>query len=59
MDHFLTLCKEPLLALITGLIAGLVFSACKLPLPAPPVLSGIIGIFGIFLGGALWKMFAS
>jgi len=59
MDHILTLCKDPFLALITGLIAGLIFSAFKLPLPAPPVLPGVIGILGIYLGGVLWKMFAS
>jgi XapX domain-containing protein len=28
-----------------------IFSMFKLSLPAPPVLSGIIGIFGIYLGG--------
>lgn len=59
MDQFLTLCRDPFLALITGLIAGLIFSACKLPLPAPPVLPGIIGILGIYLGGVLWKMLTS
>lgn len=39
----------------TGIIVGLIFSAFKLPLPAPPVLAGIMGIVGIFLGGELWK----
>jgi XapX domain-containing protein len=42
---------ELLLALLTGLVVGIIFSALKLPLPAPPVLSGIVGIFGIYLGG--------
>jgi len=40
----------------TGIVVGLVFSALKLPLPAPPVLAGILGIVGIFLGGEIWKM---
>ena len=42
---------EVLLALITGIIVGAIFSLLKLPLPAPPVLSGIAGIFGIYVGG--------
>lgn len=46
---------EILLALFAGLLVGIVFSAVKLPLPAPPVLSGIIGIVGIYLGGHLYQ----
>lgn len=42
---------EVLLALLAGAIVGIVFSVIKLPLPAPPVLSGIAGIVGIYLGG--------
>lgn len=42
--------KEVVLALLAGLICGAVFRAVKLPIPAPPVLSGIMGIIGIFLG---------
>ena len=41
---------EVILALITGAVVGIVFSMIKLTLPAPPVLSGITGIFGIYLG---------
>ena len=44
-----------LLALLVGLVVGVIFSACKLPLPSPPVLAGVMGIFGIFLGGQLWQ----
>ncbi|MGB1198697.1 MAG: XapX domain-containing protein [Thalassotalea sp.] len=43
--------SEILLALVAGTIVGVLFSLIKLPLPAPPVLSGIAGIFGIYLGG--------
>ncbi|QBG35004.1 XapX domain-containing protein [Litorilituus sediminis] len=46
---------EILAALATGLLVGLLFSAFKLPLPAPPVLSGIAGIFGIYLGGTAYQ----
>lgn len=42
---------EITMALFTGILVGVIFSIIKLPLPAPPVLSGIVGIFGIYLGG--------
>jgi len=42
---------EILAALATGVLVGVIFSLFKLPLPAPPVLSGIVGILGIYLGG--------
>lgn len=47
--------QEILIATVTGLGVGLVFSAFKLPIPAPPVLSGIMGIVGIFLGAQLYQ----
>ena len=37
-------------ALATGFVTGAVFAWMKLPIPAPPVLSGIVGIIGIYLG---------
>ena len=37
-------------ALFTGFICGAVFTFFNLPLPAPPVLAGIIGIVGIWVG---------
>ena len=43
-------------ALLTGTLVGLIFSALKLPLPAPPYLAGIMGILGIYLGGQLWTI---
>ena len=36
------------LALLAGFLVGIVFSAIKLPLPAPPALAGILGIVGSF-----------
>lgn len=45
--------KEIGLALLAGVIVGFVFKLIKLPLPAPPVMAGIIGIVGIYLGGIL------
>ncbi len=46
-----------LLSLLAGFIVGIVFSAIKLPLPAPPVLSGVVGIAGIYLGGVTYQWF--
>jgi XapX domain-containing protein len=48
--------SEIILALSAGVIVGIVFSLIKLPLPAPPVLSGIAGIFGIYLGGLSYQL---
>ena len=45
-----------LAALGTGILVGVIFSALKLPLPAPQVWAGIMGIVGIFLGGELWRV---
>ena len=46
------------LALVVGFVVGIIFSACKLPLPSPPVLAGVVGIVGIYLGGQAWQMIA-
>lgn len=51
--------QQVLLALLAGFLVGVIFSAIKLPLPAPPVLAGVMGIVGIFLGGEVWKMITS
>lgn len=47
--------KITLLALITGVITGIIFSFLKLPLPAPPALPGIAGIVGIFAGAKIFE----
>ncbi|NUY56705.1 XapX domain protein [Salinivibrio sp. MA351] len=43
--------QEVLLAVVAGFLVGVLFSAIKLPIPAPPVLSGVMGIVGVYLGG--------
>ncbi|WP_078378582.1 XapX domain-containing protein [Sutcliffiella halmapala] len=48
--------KESLLALLTGLLVGFLFALFRLPIPAPPVFSGIIGIVGIYLGYRLFMI---
>lgn len=35
---------------LTGSILGIIFTLLKLPLPAPPVFSGVIGIIGVWFG---------
>ncbi|AAM25817.1 MAG: hypothetical protein XD49_0699 [Caldanaerobacter subterraneus] len=47
--------KETLLALVTGMAVGLIFSFFRLPIPAPSVLPGIAGVIGIYLGGRLME----
>ncbi|RDU95882.1 XapX domain-containing protein [Trinickia dinghuensis] len=49
---------QSLLALGAGLTVGILFSWLRLPLPAPPTLTGIIGAFGVFLGSFLFRMLA-
>ncbi len=35
---------------VTGMGVGAVFALFKLPVPAPPVFAGLMGIFGLWLG---------
>lgn len=45
--------KLVIIALLTGIVTGIIFTAAKLPLPAPPTIAGISGIVGIFLGSKI------
>jgi XapX domain-containing protein len=45
--------KEVLLALLAGVVVGVVFRLIKLPIPAPPVFSAVIGVFGVYFGGKI------
>lgn len=38
------------LPILTGAVCGIVFGLLRLPIPAPPVVEGILGIVGIFMG---------
>ncbi len=40
-------------SLIAGGICGVIFSAASLPIPAPPVFSGVVGIIGVYVGYVL------
>jgi len=46
---------EILKSLLAGISCGIIFSLFKLPCPAPLVFSGIVGIFGIYLGYIIIK----
>lgn len=39
-----------MMALIAGTICGFIFGVFKLPIPAPPTISGVLGIVGICIG---------
>lgn len=45
--------KDTILSFATGGVCGVVFALLKLPVPAPPVLAGIMGIVGLWAGYAL------
>lgn len=45
--------KEIIMSTLTGSICGVVFALLKLPVPAPPVLSGVMGIVGLWIGYGL------
>ncbi len=46
--------NEVVLSVLAGGAVGLLFAAMKLPIPAPPVLSGVMGIVGVYLGAMAW-----
>ncbi|MGZ4162069.1 MAG: XapX domain-containing protein [Neobacillus sp.] len=45
--------KEVFMALLAGLVVGMLFKFMKLPLPAPPVFSAVVGVFGVYFGGII------
>ena len=45
--------KDILMTTGVGAITGAIFSAFKLPIPAPPVFAGLMGIVGLWIGYAI------
>ena len=45
--------KEIIMTTITGAGVGAVFALFKLPVPAPPVFAGVMGIVGLWFGYGL------
>lgn len=44
--------KEVILTTLVGAVVGGIFSAFKLPIPAPPQFSALMGIVGLWIGFA-------
>jgi XapX domain-containing protein len=42
--------KEIFMTTITGAGVGAIFALFKLPVPAPPVFAGVMGIVGLWIG---------
>ena len=49
--------REVLYTTLTGTAVGAVFSILKLPIPAPPVFAGLMGIVGLWIGFAVVQRF--
>ncbi|MCG9683653.1 DUF1427 family protein [Vibrio sp. Isolate23] len=47
--------NDVFLAALAGFVVGVLFSAIKLPIPAPPALAGVMGIVGVYLGGVTYQ----
>ncbi|MBD0383405.1 DUF1427 family protein [Paenibacillus sedimenti] len=45
--------KEVILAFAAGALVGVAFKYLRLPLPAPPVFSAVMGVVGVYVGGKL------
>ena len=45
--------REILMTTLVGAVVGGIFSAFKLPIPAPPVFAGLMGIVGLWTGYAI------
>lgn len=50
--------KEVLLSFVAGMIIAMIFKWLKLPLPAPPVLAGVMGVAGVYFGGVVFEWLA-
>lgn len=48
--------KLTVLSMLTGMLVGGLFVFIKLPVPAPPSIAGVAGIFGIFIGAEIAKI---
>ena len=46
---------EVIIATISGFAVGVLFSFLRLPIPAPPVLPGVMGIMGVYLGSVAYQ----
>jgi XapX domain-containing protein len=51
--------KEVFYTTLTGTAVGAIFSILKLPIPAPPVFAGLMGIVGLWIGFGIVQRFIS
>ena len=49
--------KEVLYTTLTGTVVGAIFSILRLPIPAPPVFAGLMGIVGLWIGFGIVQRF--
>lgn len=42
-----------LIALVVGLVIGILFKSLKLPVPVPHGLGGLVGLIGMYLGSEI------
>jgi len=49
--------REIFLTTLTGTAVGAIFSILKLPIPAPPVFAGLMGIVGLWIGFGIVQRF--
>lgn len=50
--------KDIIYTTLTGIAVGGIFSVLKLPIPAPPVFAGLMGIVGLWIGyGLVQRLF--
>ncbi|TDX59143.1 XapX domain-containing protein [Orenia marismortui] len=47
--------NQVLLATVSGIIVGALFSYFNFPIPAPPNLAGVMGVAGVYLGSLIIK----
>ncbi|MDP9377204.1 MAG: DUF1427 family protein [Actinomycetota bacterium] len=50
MHQYIYVGKTELVALVVGLVTGFLYSLLNLPIPAPPVLGGILAIIFTYIG---------
>jgi len=46
---------EQIIGLLGGMAVGLLFAWIKIPLPAPPTLTGILAAVGVYLGSVIFS----
>ena len=53
MEQNIGIGETEMLAALVGLITGILYTALRAPVPAPPVLGGIFAIIGTWVGFVL------